>query len=142
MRRLPLAIALLLIAPLACAQVYKWTDAHGTVHYSQTPPANGTKYSRVAVTGSAEPLSQPEASASTETAPEQDRAPAASSIPMADTPANRAKLCASLKSNLAMLRGSGPVVMNAGGKQLLMNAKLRQEQIAKSEAQYQQYCAD
>ena len=141
MRRLPLAIALLLIAPLACAQVYKWTDAHGTVHYSQMPPASGTKYSRVTVTGSAEPLARTDASASAETAPEQDHAPAASSVPMTDTPANRAKLCASLKSNLAVLKGSGPVVMNSGGKQMVIDAEARKQQIANAEAQYQRYCA-
>ena len=32
MRRPLLAVALLLVAPLAIGQAYKWTDAHGTVH--------------------------------------------------------------------------------------------------------------
>ncbi len=44
MHRSLIAVALLLLAPLATAQVYKWTDASGTVHYSEAPPAQGTKY--------------------------------------------------------------------------------------------------
>ena len=35
-------LLLLLLAPVASAQVYKWTDDKGRVHYSETPPA-GTK---------------------------------------------------------------------------------------------------
>ncbi|MDE2316814.1 MAG: DUF4124 domain-containing protein, partial [Xanthomonadaceae bacterium] len=39
MSRMPIVLALLLIAPLAAAQqIYKWTDATGTVHYSQSAP--------------------------------------------------------------------------------------------------------
>ena len=49
MRRLPIAIVLLLVAPLVSAQVYKWTDAHGTTHYSESPPPTGTKYSQVKI---------------------------------------------------------------------------------------------
>src|ERR1700743_1421670 len=45
MRRPSIALALLLVAPLATAQVYKWTDAQGTTHFSQSPPPVGTKYS-------------------------------------------------------------------------------------------------
>ena len=38
------AFALLLLSlPLtAAAQIYKWTDANGQVHYSQNPPPKGT----------------------------------------------------------------------------------------------------
>jgi hypothetical protein len=33
--------ALLLTAAVAQAQIYKWTDSDGVVHYSQSPPASG-----------------------------------------------------------------------------------------------------
>ena len=39
-------LLLLLLAPVASAQVYKWVDDNGRVHYSETPPA-GTKPSEV-----------------------------------------------------------------------------------------------
>ena len=40
--RLALCLALaLLLGPMAQAQVYKWTDANGQVHYDSKPPAEG-----------------------------------------------------------------------------------------------------
>src|SRR5690349_9273769 len=96
MRRLPLALVLLLLAPTVAAQVYKWTDSQGTVHYSETPPPKGTTYQRVTTVGSAAPV-----------APASENRPVASppadearSAPLADTPENRTKLCSSLKANL------------------------------------------
>src|SRR3546814_5886552 len=104
MHRSLIAVALLLLAPLATAQVYKWTDASGTVHYSEAPPAQGTKFSRVTTTGTVEPLVAP---ASSE-AEDRRETPAEPAKPVADTPENRSKLCESLKSNPTALQGSGP----------------------------------
>lgn len=47
MRRTALALCLLLAPALAGAQAYRWVDADGRVHYSQTPPAQG-QYGQVA----------------------------------------------------------------------------------------------
>ncbi|WP_049621713.1 DUF4124 domain-containing protein [Frateuria defendens] len=139
MRRPLLAVVLLLVAPLAAAQVYKWTDASGTVHYSETPPPQGTRYKQITPSGSAEPLAAPTAPAPAESAAKPAE-PAASSLPVADTPENRTKLCASLKTNLAALNGSGPVVVQNGGKQHLLDDAERQQQLATANNQYQQYC--
>jgi hypothetical protein len=137
MHRSLIVVALLLLTPLAAtAQVYKWTDASGTVHYSEAPPAQGTKFSKVTTTGTVQPLAPPassEAPASSEPAP----APAK---PVADTPENRSKLCASLKSNLAALQGSGPVVMQQDGKATALDAAQRKQQIDAAQGQYNQFC--
>ncbi len=140
MHRLLIAVALLLLAPLATAQVYKWTDAHGTVHYSEAPPAQGTTYSKVTTTGTVEPLSK-----STPPTPTQDNSagrteskPAPKTV--ADTPANRKSLCDSLQSNLATLQGSGAVVMEKDGKPNALDAAQRKQQIDTAQAQYNQYC--
>ena len=37
MRSLPILLALLLVAPLGAAQVYRWVDREGVVHYSDRP---------------------------------------------------------------------------------------------------------
>jgi len=135
MHRSHIALALLLIAPLVSAQVYKWKDASGTVHYSETPPpAEGTKYKQVkpAIDTPAAPAAAATAAAPPAAAPAQTT--------MADTPDNRAKLCASLKTNLAALQGSAPVVMNQDGKQTALDAAQRKQQADASQAQYQQYC--
>ena len=60
---------------------------------------------------------------------------------MTDTPANRAKLCATLKSNLATLQGTGPVVMQQGGKPAVLSDDQRKQQVATANAQFQQYCS-
>lgn len=41
MRALPAFFILLMLSLPASAQVYKWTDAHGKVHYSDKPVGNG-----------------------------------------------------------------------------------------------------
>lgn len=41
-------VVALLMLPLLCqAQVYRWTDARGTVHYSNSPPPQGVKATRL-----------------------------------------------------------------------------------------------
>jgi hypothetical protein len=40
-------VLLLLFPVLAHAQVYRWTDAKGTVHYSNSPPPQGVKATKL-----------------------------------------------------------------------------------------------
>jgi hypothetical protein len=140
MHRSLIVVALLLFAPLCAAQVYKWTDASGTVHYSEAPPAQGVKYSKVTTTGTVEPLVKPAERSNSEDATSGSNEPTATAKTMADTPENRKSLCASLQSNLATLQGSGPVVMEKNGKPSALDASQRQQQIATAQAQYDQYC--
>ncbi len=139
MHRLLIAVALLLLAPLATAQAYKWTDAHGTVHYSEAPPAQGTTYTKVTTTGTVEPLAKPASEASTE---DEDNNSEAAPAPktVADTPENRKSLCDSLQANLATLQGSGPVVMENNGKPVALDDAQRKQQIESAQAQYNKYC--
>ncbi len=141
MRRLLIATALLLVAPLVAAQAYKWTDANGTVHYSDAPPPQGTKYNKVTTSGSVEPVAAPEPASTSNADSSSNSQPPAKQQPMADTPENRAKLCANLKSNIDMLKGNGPVVMQEGDQQKVINADQRKQQQASAEGQYQQYCS-
>ena len=135
----PALFALLLLATgSAGAQAYKWTDASGTVHYSESAPPAGTKYSRVTLSGSVEPIAAPPAPAAepgSETAANNEPPK-----PMEDTPENRSKLCASLKSNLDTLKGSGPVVMEQAGQPKALNDAERKQQLDAAQAQYTQYC--
>ena len=140
MHRLLIAVALLLLAPLATAQVYKWTDASGTVHYSEAPPAQGTQYSKVTTTGSVEPLSKSTAQAQAEDGSAGRTEPKPAPKTIADTPANRKSLCDSLQSNLATLQGSAPVVMEQDGKPNALDAAQRKQQIDTAQGQYNQYC--
>jgi len=138
MHRSMIALALLLLTTLASAQVYKWKDANGTVHYSQTPPpSSGTKFKEVKPDTSVPPT--PAASTAAPAAAAPATQPAATT--MADTPENRAKLCASLQTNLAALQSAAPVVMQQDGKQTALDDSARKQQASAAQAQYQQYCA-
>ena len=142
MHRSLIAVALLLFAPLCAAQVYKWTDASGTVHYSEAPPAEGVKYSTVTTTGTVEPLAKPATQGTPEDGAGGSTEPTVQATTVADTPENRKSLCASLQSNLATLQGGGPVVMEKNGKPSALDASQRQQQIATAQAQYDQYCQE
>jgi uncharacterized protein (DUF2126 family) len=138
MRRPLFALALLLVAPLVSAQVYKWVDAKGTTHFSESPPPAGTKYAQVNVAAS-----DAEAAAASSTALPAN-APTDTSDQnqvMTDTPENRAKLCTQLKGSINTLSGSGPVVEQQDGQQILLNADQRKQQLQASQSQFQQYCA-
>lgn len=138
MLRPALFALLLLAAGGADAQAYKWTDAQGTVHYSESAPPAGTKYSRVTLSGSVEPIAAP--APATEPGANEEQMNAQPAKPMEDTPENRSKLCASLKSNLDTLRGSGPVVMEQGGQPKALNDAERKQQLDAAQAQYNQFC--
>lgn len=138
MHRSMIALALLLMAPLVGAQVYKWKDANGTVHYSQTPPSSsGTPFKEMKPDTSVPPA--PAASTAAPVAAPVTPPPTTTAV--ADTPENRAKLCSSLQTNLAALQSAAPVVMQQGGKQTALDDSTRKQQASAVQAQYQQYCA-
>jgi hypothetical protein len=141
MRRLLLTTALLLVAPLVAAQAYKWTDSNGTVHYSDAPPPQGTKFNKVTTSGAVEPLETPTPSNSSNSSESSDGGtPPPSNQPMADTPENRAKFCTALKANLDAFKSSGPVVVGGPNGQQVLSGDARQQQQSATEAQYKQYC--
>lgn len=136
MHRSLIAVALLLMAPLAIAQVYKWTDASGTVHYSEARPAEGIDYVKVTTTGTVAPRVAP--------APDSHKGDAAAkpvaSKSVADTTENRSKFCGTLTNNLTALQGSGPVVMQQGDKATALDADQRKQQLAVTQSRFDQYC--
>ncbi|HEX7370853.1 MAG TPA: DUF4124 domain-containing protein [Rhodanobacteraceae bacterium] len=126
-------------------QIYKWKDASGVIHFSQTPPATGTHYSKMQLTAEPDVSSNPPPAASAEpnqagdsSAPTQAAAPKAAP---ADTPANRAALCKQLTSNISLLQSKQPVVTGAPGKQMVMSDNARDQQLATARAQQTQYCS-
>src|SRR6185312_690702 len=85
---------------LACAsgfagaqQIYKWKDANGVIHFSQTPPASGMHYTKVHLAGEPEVLSTPPPASSPQDNTGQNARvaarPAVSGGSQPDTPANR-----------------------------------------------------
>lgn len=142
MHRSLIVLALLIIPTLATAQVYKWKDANGVAHYSETPPNQGTKYNEVKMnSGEVAPVATAEVNNEQGENNSEGGSSEPTAKPVTDTPDNRKKLCSSLKTNLATLQGSGPVVMQQDGKPTALDAGQRKQQLATAQAQYNQYCS-
>ncbi|HEX7370770.1 MAG TPA: DUF4124 domain-containing protein [Rhodanobacteraceae bacterium] len=148
----PLVVASILGLSLACAagmanaqQIYKWKDANGVTHFSQTPPATGTHYSKMHLSSAPEISSNPppaNAGDSAQSDSSTDNRARASSGTQPDTPSNRAQLCKQLNSNITLLQSKQPVVAaGSSGKQEVMSDNAREQQLATARAQQAQYCS-
>ncbi len=100
-------LSLLLLPGMACAEIYRWTDAQGRVHYSEKPAAGAEKIEvkpqvmeRDAATRASEERTQRFYEARQQ---ERDEAAAASS----KTQAERAQECTELRNSLASLEQGG-----------------------------------
>ena len=142
-----IGLSLACIAGFASAQqIYKWKDANGVTHFSQTPPSSGTHFTKMRLAGEPDVSSNPppasagaDNTGSDTTSAPQQTAPASSSQP--DTAANRAELCKQLSSNISLLQSKQPVVTGGtDGKQQVMSDNAREVQLATAHAQQAQYC--
>lgn len=150
MPRLPVfvfAAAALVLAASANAQVYKWKDAKGVTHYSDSAPPSGTEYQKVKISSnSATPVvatSAATGTAASTAASEQAAQPApASTARIPDTADNRAKLCKDLDRNISLLGGDQPLTSgDAATPQQNMSDVQRRQELATARAQKSQYCS-
>jgi hypothetical protein len=138
MRRCIAILLLAAVCPLAFAQAYKWKDAQGVTHYSDSPPPESSaKVEKIKMTGGVNapsPAQPAPAKSSTAGSP-----PPGS--PVADNPANRAKLCDSLRKNMEVLQKEAVVSMDDGkGGTQQLDAAGRQRQVETTQAQMTLYC--
>ena len=135
MRRL-LPLMLIVVATAASAQAYKWKDASGTVHYSDTPPPTGTDYKNVKTSGTVAPLGP------SPVAPAPSAPAGKPGMPIADSPANRKSVCDSLTHNMDLLSGSGPLsIDDKNGQRVAMDDTRRRQELSTAQDQYKQYCS-
>lgn len=122
-------------------QVYKWTDAAGVVHFSDSPPPKDAKNVQLMrVSGGDRPRS-------VDNPPngEPGSNPAADANGGADAKTNpgdaNARACATARNNLDILNSKMPVsVTGPDGKAVPLDDKARQAQIAVSNANIELYC--
>ena len=150
MSRLPVSAALAFAALAVCAiagaqQVYKWKDANGATHYSDTPPPVGAKYDKFKINSNVTTpanteggsVANPDANTDNSTATSQPQA-----TNTTDTPDNRAKLCKQLDANIAALKSNQPITAgSANGTQQSVSDEQRKQALATAQAQENQYCA-
>lgn len=136
MRRSLVLAVLLLACPVAFGQAYKWKDAQGVTHYSDTPPPGKVKAEQVKIsTNAAAPAPAPAAT------PSPPPAQPAAKAGTADTPANRAALCDQLRKNLTILANEKTITMDDGkGGTRQVDDATRAAELKKAQAQQTLYC--
>jgi hypothetical protein len=148
--RLLLLVLLAAGASASAAQVYSWTDANGTKHFSDSPPPPSVNAQKIKVRGAlttdegTQPATQP---ANTDAPKPPESAPSAagataSAKPLVDSPENRAKQCNLAKSNLALLQSQFQVSSPAGddGKTAVLDDAGRKQALDKAADQVSFYC--
>ena len=136
MRRPFLLIALVCAgAAASAADVYKWTDKDGIVHYSDQEPPAGIKSEKVHVASAAKP-----AAAAANDADEAATPPSAAPPGVLATATQIAqKRCEQARANLAVLRGNTAVGLDDGSGKAL-DDKARADRVAREQSTIEQYC--
>lgn len=136
------AFASLLIAPLAVVhaddQVYRWVDAKGVPHYSDSPPPDDAMSAREITVRNAPPAAAPVSEGEGEaTAAAAPAATSASAIA-----ASRLQFCERAKENLKTLQESGDVMQDLDGDGVkdLLNADQRDAERKRAQNAIAFYC--
>lgn len=136
-----LLISLLLVLPaIAGAQVYKWKDAKGVVHYSDSPPPNGVKFKTLHIRAQSD---QPPPS--NDHGDKGNQADGNSGAQEAGNGNGRSaqlkRFCAQLQSNITLLKSNQNLQrMDSKGKATPIDAKVRAQQLKQQQLRYNAYC--
>lgn len=142
--RIRIAVAFsLLLAVCAIAQAgdyYKWTDAQGTVHYSQTPPLDRNAKPVYVNDGTPTPP-LPGMSATPATPAQKAKAQASqAAVQSANTQAVTAN-CATAQQNLGKLQGHGMLVKSGDPTNAhALDPQAREQALADAQKQAATYC--
>ncbi len=115
------ALLMLVSAAAGATDLYKWKDAKGVAHYTETPPPTGQRYEARRIDARSGTAATSTADAATPESPD----------------------CASARRNLELLNSKGEVTMGAGvdGKPAApLDAEARIAQRNLSEAAVKAYC--
>lgn len=124
-------------------QVYKWTDAAGVVHFSDSPPPKDAKdVQLMRISGGDRPhsVNSPPNGEPGDALTADANSSAGNAAPPDAKDAN-AKACATARNNLDLLQSKMPVsVTGPDGKPIPLNDKARAAQIAAANANIALYC--
>jgi hypothetical protein len=141
-----LFLGALTFAAHAHADLYKWTDATGKVHYSDQPPTVNVQTVKTPAAGQAETTSQARQSLD---AKDQDyqkrRKEAEEAKAKADKEAEQARIqranCDKARSNLSTLQNTPRVfTTNAAGQRIYMDDAARANALANSQKAVSDFC--
>jgi len=143
LRNVMLMAALGACAAAQAADAYKWVDANGVVHFSDTQPAAELKAQKVHVSGSVSAAKAPgtEAAAATDQK-SVDTSSAQGTVVAASDNQDAQKRCHQARTSLDLLQSKQPVGLDPGpgGKPVPLDDQARQRQIASMQVLIGMYC--
>lgn len=136
-------LALTISGAAVAAQVYKWTDADGKVHYSNMPPPAGTKVKQAPAPlkgGSVSSISGP---VSTQVEAKKNGAAAPASAPAAQAPSEKdPKACSQARARKAFLEsGQLTKAVNEKGEVEFMGDEKRQSELNEADKAIERFCS-
>lgn len=134
-------LSMLMAGVAAAGQVYKWKDADGRVHYSDTPPPVGGKVTQMPMHASEQPVS----AVATPKAPPivaRNASAADASAPAAQPQAVKdPKLCQQAQARKSFLQtGQLMKTVNEKGEVEFMNEQKRAAEIAEADKAIERFC--
>lgn len=131
-------------AAAQAADAYKWVDANGVMHYSDTAPPPETKSELVHLRGTGTAAAAPAAIEDDTANTEDSRNPAEKKLPgaLASSVQSAEKRCADARAELEVLQRNGPVGLDTGGKAApkAMDDTERQRRISGAQTIIATYC--
>jgi coenzyme F420-reducing hydrogenase alpha subunit len=142
MKRIAIAVLALALAPLASAQLYKWVDKDGKVHYSdQPPPASATKQINVAPGPAAPPPSALEKDKALEKTRAQSRDAAKKAEDAEKLARQRQEACEKARSYLKGIENGGRfTTFDAKGDRVYMEQDQIDAETAKARKNVEESC--
>ncbi len=134
-------LLLLLLAPLVGqAALYKWVDANGVTHYSETPPQNGKAATLNVRAGTANGTAASQEDWSAKEADFQRRKMDA--VTQERDQANRKQQCAEARDHLARMKEASRIYqVNADGQRVYLDDQSAAASIASLEAVISKNCS-
>ncbi len=141
------AATALLSFSTANAEIYKWTDAKGQIHYSATPPVKKVKTEKIGeeirmAAGKFDPASVTQKKATSEESGdnENDNNADASSNKSGGPNKELIKYCKSQRKNLKLLQNNQNIVWRQFGKKSELTAAQRKAKIKKIKTEISEEC--
>ena len=143
LRNFMLIAALGACTAAAAADAYKWVDANGVVHFSDTQPAAELKAQKVHVSA---PVNATQAAAAQPAAADDQKSvdanPAQATVVAASEKQDAQKRCQQARASLELLQSNQAVGLDPGpgGKPVPLDDAARQRQIASTQLLIGTYC--
>jgi hypothetical protein len=136
-----LMLALLTVAvPAAAAEMYSWTDANGTKHFSDSPPPASVKAKKLQVKGGITSDAPAEETTKTDSKDDKNGGPALARA-AGYAPEDIKRNCEIAKQNLGVAEGQTVAKDAEGYPTDLDAAKSRQDRIDKANQQVKLFCS-